>query len=65
MHAELTLNEVACREAASAELELDTLAEAHKAFMGAHATCTDPELYGPLAAGLERTVRWLQDAAQA
>jgi hypothetical protein len=39
--------------------------EAHKALVGADAACADPELYGPLAAALERTVRWLRDAAQA
>ena len=51
------------REAASADLELDMLAEAHRALVGAHAACADPELYGPLAAAMERTVSWLSAVA--
>ena len=48
------------RDAASAELELDALADTHRALVGAHAASADPELYGPLAAAMERTVSWLR-----
>jgi len=51
------------RDAASAELELDVLSEAHKLLVGAHAACPDPELYGPLATAMQHTVDWLRSVA--
>ena len=50
------------REAASAEMELDALQEAHKALIRADAL--NPEVYGPLAAAMDRLTCWLHNTAE-
>ena len=50
------------RDAASTELELDDLQEAHKALIRAEAL--NPEMYGPLANALDRLMRWLHNTAE-
>ena len=52
------------RDAASAELELDTLQEVHKALIRADAGAQNPDLYGPLAAAMERLTGWLRALAE-